>query len=169
MGVLYLTSTWFYGDDFEPSQQFFLYADNENKLVYNANVRSAWKKAIKPLYVDSDEHQLFLITDVKSNPRRVHPFCKAFTTFLFEDVLHYLQGKTPHLPVLVTKPMFARFKSQWRQQDPLEISSVKDLQTALFTPHKVTQLVTALQRWYRRHSNSVIRRSSQSFRNSSSV
>lgn len=151
-GYIHFTSIWFDGDDVrEPTTTtpITVYAQN-GVIVKNLQLRQLWKCAIKSKYYVDHKPDVFTFLDFKSNPRRIHPFAKAFVKWYCYEIPSYIRGERAHPPILILWPTTLRLEGYWR--DGLSHDMCNIARMRMVTNLSAQRALRKLQMWWRSRS-----------------
>ena len=122
-GFIRLPVQWF--DDEQESYEtrdFTLYCHEDGSFIKNYSLRSFWLSKIQPIYINSmTSPQLHDTYDIKSNPRRIHPFAHQYVHWIERVMLHVqTKGRMPP-PLCIMKrcvlPASLRYRYRYVEQN----------------------------------------------------
>ena len=149
-GYLVITKKWFRDDEDKTTQAFTLFTkpkDGNNTICFNKELRKFWLAAVNPVYYIPKEESLFLWLDVKTNPRRIHPFALAYYNFL-KSVKDYIKNPAGHPPVLLMRPSDIPFPTgYWR--NGLPSTSLHCANQCITTTETFYKALVMIQKWVR--------------------
>lgn len=147
-GYVVLTDHWFEDDPPASTTGYTIYVNpkNDNLPIFDRKLREHWESAIKPKYANS-QRTFFTYYDIKSNPRRIHPFQKAYSSWYLTEVPEFVQGLTNRPPVLILKPVSVQRCGYWR--DGLNDVEITKANSNIIRTDEFYQKLSILQRWCR--------------------
>jgi len=122
LGILDFPSHWFEDDDGEnkTTRHFFYMDENGTIRDQNGHFRKKWLQVVRPVYNvpfssnhDRDHSCFINWFDLKTNPRRIHPFCTLIVKWVQRLEHHHKTRSYP--PLLILRPCSLLQPYHWRR------------------------------------------------------
>lgn len=148
-GYIVITSEWFDDDCIDPDVKSFWIKSKDGNVIYDKSLRRAWELAIQPQYVNRNSSSIFSYFDLKSNPRRVHPFATTFEDWFCREIYSYLNGTQKMLPVLILRPCRICLVGYWR--NGLDSDMLLKARKCVIRTSSVHTAAKRIQVWWRKY------------------
>lgn len=145
-GYLVITNLWFDDDDGDPETRSFWLQAKDGEVVYDKSIREAWEKAICPQYVNMNYTSMFSYFDLKTNPRRIHPFATVFEDWFCREIYSYINGTQKVIPVLILRPCRVSLVGHWRHG--LSSSMLLEARKHVTRSHAAFLAAKTIQVWW---------------------